>query len=148
MPAQLEAPSPSPSPVLKIRGLASVLVCLSHPHFSSPPPVLFVSLTLWVGIAATCWLSDSWADCPLTVLSPEQKSRRGRPSVCPYLLLPCLWKALALLKTPVASSGEARAEAVSRTALPLSRQQKGSGAPCWQRRALACCCHLLSCLWG
>lgn len=118
-----------------------------------PPPffissVLFLSLALWVGIAATCWLSDSWADCPLTVPSPEQKSRRGSPSVCPYLLLPCLWKALVLLKTLSASSGEAGAGAVSKDCPALQLAAREWNTP------LAKACHslllplLLSCLWG
>lgn len=107
MPAQLDGPSPSPALCRRSEGWALFWFVFPPPFLISP--VLFVSLALWVGIAATCWLSDSWANCPLTVPSPEQKSRRGSPSVCPHLLLLCLWKALALLKTPSAFSGEARA---------------------------------------
>lgn len=136
MPAQLDAPSPSPqSPGGQRVGFCSGLS--SHPHFFISP-VLFVSLALWVGIAATCWLSDSWADCPLTVPSPEQKSRRGSPSICPYLLLSCLWKPLLPLV------GRHGPELSSRTALPLSWQQNGRGTPCRQRPALACCYHSCS----
>lgn len=116
-------------------GAGFCLLCLPPiSHF----PVLFVSLALWVGIAATCWLSDSWADCPLTVPSPEQKSRRGSPSVCPHLLLLCLWKALALRKTLSASSGEARAAAVFKDC-PALQLAAGSGWPGRQRLALALC---------
>lgn len=130
MPAQLDAPSPSPQPCAGDQR-AGLCFGLSFPPPFFISPVLFVSSTLWVGIAATCWLSDSRADCPLTVHSPEQKSRRGSPSVCPYLLLPCLWKALALLKTPSASSGEARAEAVCLHGLPcpLVGNRKGVELP-------------------
>lgn len=111
MPAQLDAPSPSPQPCAGDQR-AGLCFGLSFPPPFFISPVLFVSSTLWVGIAATCWLSDSRADCPLTVHSPEQKSRREVPPYALNLLLPCLWKALALLKTPSSSSGEARAEAV------------------------------------
>lgn len=129
MPAQLDAPRPAPA--VRRGGAGFCLLCLPPiSHF----PVLFVSLALWVGIAATCWLSDSWADCPLTVPSPEQKSRRGSPSVCPHLLLLCLWKALALHKTLSASSGEARAAAVFKDC-PALQLAAGRG---WPGLAEAC----------
>lgn len=135
MPAQLDAPGASTQPCAGDQR-AGLCFGLSFPPPFFISPVLFVSLTLWVGIAATCWLSDSRADCPLTVPSPEQKSRRGRPSVCPYLLLPpCLWKALALLKPLPLPVERQELKLSSRTALPLGGQQRGSGTPCWQRLA-------------
>lgn len=71
---------PAQSPALCRRSEGWVLFWFVFPSPFFISPVLFVSLALWVGIAATCWLSDSWADCPLTVPSPEQKGRRGSPS--------------------------------------------------------------------
>lgn len=64
--------------------------------------------------------------------------------MCPHLLLPCLWKALAFLKTPPASSGKAGAEAVFKAALPSVGNRKGVEL----LLAKACpgrCCHWLSC---
>lgn len=120
---------PAQSPALCRRSEGWVLFWFVFPSPFFISPVLFVSLALWVGIAATCWLSDSWADCPLTVPSPKQKGRRGSPSVCPQLLLLCLWKTLALLKTPSASSGEARAEVLQELPCPSVGSREGVELP-------------------
>lgn len=88
MPAQLDPPGPSTQPCAGDQR-AGLCFGLSFPppfFILPPPPVLFVSLTLWVGIAATCWLSDSRADCPLTVPSPSRKVGGEAP---PYALTSC-----------------------------------------------------------
>lgn len=143
---------PAQSPALCRRSEGWVLFWFVFPPPFFISPVLFVSLALWVGIAATCWLSDSWADCLLTVPSPEQKGRRGSlclPSTPASVSLEDSWP----FSTPSASSGEARAEVVFKDCPALQLQQGGSGTPRWQRLALACChsCSLptgLAPLWS
>lgn len=115
MPAQLDARAQSPALCRRSEGWVLFWFVFPPPFFISP--VLFVSLALWVGIAATCWLSDSWADCPLTVPSPEQKGRRGL-SVCPQLLLLCLWKTLGPSQPLLPPVGRQELKLSSRTALP------------------------------
>lgn len=127
MPAQLDARAQSPALCRRSEGWVLFWFVFPPPFFISP--VLFVSLALWVGIAATCWLSDSWADCPLTVPSPEQKGRRGSLSVCPQLLLLCLWKTLGPSQPLLPPVGRRELKLSSRTALPLGCSRQGVDLP-------------------
>lgn len=89
-----------------------------------------------MGIAATCWLSDSRADCPLTVPSPEQKSRRGSPSCARTSCSRVsgrLWPFSKPLRPPVGRQG---LKLSSRLPCPqLATEREWSS--CWQRLALA-----------
>lgn len=130
MPAQLDPPGLGPQRLLLAgpstmgrRSGGSVLVCPPPPH------IFFISLfclLVWHwgwGVATTCWLSDFWADCPLTGPSSEQKSRRGSPSICPPPIcpLPHPWRALTCLRL----GGRQGLKLSSRTVLPFSWRQEG-----------------------
>lgn len=73
MPAQLDPPSPGPSPRYRLdplprAGGQGVLFWFVFPvppfFFFSFFPITFLSLALRVGIATTCWLLDFWAVAP------------------------------------------------------------------------------------
>lgn len=131
MPAQLDPPDLGPQRLLLAgpstmgrRSGGSVLVCLL-----SPPPIFFISLfcllLFWHwgwGVATTCWLSDFWADCPLTGPSSEQRSRRGSPSRCTPTHMPA---PISPEGSDLPQAGRQGLKLSSRTTLPFSRGQEG-----------------------
>lgn len=127
MPAQLDPPSSCPQPLLLAgpstmgrRSGGSVLVCLPPcPHFFISLFCLLVWHWGW-GVAATCWLSDFWADCPLTGPSSEQKSRRGSPSEYPPPPT-----SVSLEGSGLPGVGRQGPKLSSRTALHFSWRQEG-----------------------
>lgn len=116
MPAQLDTPRPGPQPSAtgwtllpgqEVRGFCFGLS--SHPHlpiFSFPLFCLLVWHWGW-GLLQLA----GFQTLELIVPSPEQKSRRGSPSTC-HISCFHFPEGLACLKSPPASSGEARADPV------------------------------------
>lgn len=114
-----------PSSLSRRSGVLFRIVFPPHPPFFHFP--CFLCLALGVGVAASHWLSDSWAGCPLTVPSPEQKSRRGSPSVCLascFLVPGGLWPA---------SIREARADAVFKDCCALQLAARRGMELSWER---------------